>query len=159
EGFITDATAGDICREATPAFMQRDYATGLELVTLRTAERFAKEFNFSIDTSVAHMPDLGPGQVQYPTATRSRGIPPIFFFIMVFVILSVLGNLGRGGRRGRSSGCGGCLWPLLLAQSGSRGSWGGGGFGGGGFGGGGGGGFGGFGGGGGFSGGGGGSSW
>ena len=24
EGFITDATAGDICREATPYFMQRD---------------------------------------------------------------------------------------------------------------------------------------
>jgi uncharacterized protein len=30
EGFITDATAGDICREATPAFIQKDYASGLE---------------------------------------------------------------------------------------------------------------------------------
>lgn len=163
EGFITDATAGDICREATPAFMQRDYATGLELVALRTAERFAREFNFSLDTSLAPLPDLGPAQVQYPTTTRSRGIPPIFYFIIVFLIISFLSNLGRGGRRGRSSGCGGCLWPLLMAQSSSRGGWGGGGFGGGGFGGGfgggGGGGFGGFGGGGGFSGGGGGSSW
>src|SRR6476659_6929935 len=52
EGFITDADAGDICREATPAFAARDYSTGLELVTLRTAERFAQEFNFSIDTAI-----------------------------------------------------------------------------------------------------------
>ena len=28
EGFITDATAGDICREATPAFASRDYCHG-----------------------------------------------------------------------------------------------------------------------------------
>lgn len=46
--FIADSTAGDICREATPAFQQRDYATGLELVTLRTAQRFANEFKFSL---------------------------------------------------------------------------------------------------------------
>ena len=42
EGFITDADAGDICREATPDFRAQDYSTGLELVTLRTAERFAR---------------------------------------------------------------------------------------------------------------------
>src|SRR6476469_6240699 len=34
EGFITDATSGDICREATPAFRQQDYGAGIELVTL-----------------------------------------------------------------------------------------------------------------------------
>jgi uncharacterized protein len=34
EGFITDATAGDICREATPLFIQRDYGSGLELVSI-----------------------------------------------------------------------------------------------------------------------------
>src|SRR5712672_3287993 len=56
EGFITDADAGDICREATPAFAARDYSTGLELVTLRTAERFAKEFNFQLDTTLAPPP-------------------------------------------------------------------------------------------------------
>src|SRR3954463_4896614 len=42
EGFITDATSGDICREATPAFRERDYGTGLELVTLRVAQRYAQ---------------------------------------------------------------------------------------------------------------------
>jgi uncharacterized protein len=176
EGFITDATAGDICREATPAFIRKDYAAGLELVTLRTAERFAKEFNFSIDTSLAAppLPSLPPANVQYPRDSGG-GIPPFFYFILIFVIISVLSNLsGRRGRgRRRQSGCGGCLWPIVLSNmSSGRGSWGssgglgGGGWGGGGWGGGGGfggggggGGFGGFGGGGGFSGGGGGSSW
>ena len=43
-----------ICREATPAFMQKDYSTGLELVTLRTAARFAKEFNFNLDAPPLH---------------------------------------------------------------------------------------------------------
>lgn len=162
EGFITDATAGDICREATPAFAQRDYATGLELVTLRTAQRFANEFKFSLDTALAP-----PEPMRYPAREReSRGISPFVLLIIFFVIMSILSSASRRaqrrGRRGRrDDGCSGCIWPLLLSmpQGGySRGSWGGGGFGGGGsFGGGGG--FGGFGGGGGFSGGGGGSSW
>ena len=65
EGFITDADAGDICREATPAFMQKDYSTGLELVTLRTAERFAKEFNFQLDTSLA--PPVVAKSYDYPS--------------------------------------------------------------------------------------------
>src|SRR5258705_4252495 len=60
EGYITDATAGAACREATPAFAAQDYSTGLELITLRTAERFAREFNFSLDTA------LVPPQVVQP---------------------------------------------------------------------------------------------
>jgi uncharacterized protein len=156
EGFITDATAGDICREATPAFMARDYATGLELVTLRTAQRFANEFHFSLDTSLA-----APEPIQRPVRQSSRGSPPFVIFIIFFVVLSILSNWSQRVRgRGRQNGCSGCIWPLLMSMpsGGGRGGWGGGGFGGG-FGGGGGGGFGGFGGGGGFSGGGGGSSW
>jgi uncharacterized protein len=157
EGFITDATAGDICREATPAFAARDYATGLELVTLRTAQRFANEFGFTIDTALAP-----PTPIRSPQS-ESRGIPPFVFLIIFFVVMSILSSASRRGRgRGRQSGCGGCIWPLILSMPSnggrSRGGWsGGGGFGGGSFGGGGG--FGGFGGGGGFSGGGGGSSW
>jgi uncharacterized protein len=158
EGFITDATAGDICREATPAFIQRDYATGLELVTLRTAQRFANEFGFSLDSSLAPLQPL-----QSPARRSGRGIPPFVIFLVFFVVLSLLSSWAqRAQRRGQKSGCGGCIWPLLLAmQSSGRRGWsgGGGGFGGGFGGGGGGGGFGGFGGGGGFSGGGGGSSW
>ena len=156
EGFITDATAGDICREATPAFAARDYATGLELVTLRTAQRFANEFNFTIDTAL-----VPPEPIRSPRP-ESRGIPPFVFLIIFLVVMSILSSASRRGRgRGRQSGCSGCIWPLILSMpSGghSRGGWSSGGGFGGGFGGGGGG-FGGFGGGGGFSGGGGGSSW
>jgi uncharacterized protein len=147
EGFITDATSGEICREATPAFRQRDYGAGLELVTLRVAQRFAQEFNFALDTTLAAPVIRAPAR---SSSRGSGGISPVFLLILLFVVLSLLG----GGRR---RGCGGCL-PIFLPMGGFGGGRGGG-WSGGGFGGGGGGGFGGFGGGGGFSGGGGGSSW
>jgi uncharacterized protein len=145
EGFITDAEAGDICREATQYFMRRDYAGGLTLVTLRVAQRFADEFHFQLDTAFA--PPAAP-RVRRPSSDDGGGgIPAIVWPVLLFILLSIL-------TRGRMGG--GCLPMLLLfGGRGGRGNWGGGG----GFGGGGGGGFGGFGGGGGFSGGGGGSSW
>lgn len=154
EGFITDATAGEICREATPSFMQRDYAAGLEFVTMRVAQRFAAEFGFSLDSGLA------PPQVTVDTRARSnRGSPisPFIIFVVIWIVLSIVTRASRRGGRGRRSGCGGGM-PLIIPMGGGgwgshRSSWGGGGFGGGG------GGFGGFGGGGGFSGGGGGSSW
>jgi uncharacterized protein len=152
EGFITDATSGDICREATPAFQARDYSAGLELVTLRVAQRYAQEFGFTLDTSFAAPVVRTPAR--RPASSQGGGINPILYIVILFILLSLLGGRGRGG----------CL-PFLLGSMmgggfrGRGGGWGGGGFGGGGFGGGGGGGFGGFGGGGGFSGGGGGSSW
>jgi uncharacterized protein len=157
EGFITDATAGAICREATPAFRQRDYAAGLELVTLRVAERFASEFGFSLDSG------LGPPPVRVERPARSnrgRSISPFVIFIIIWIVIAIVSaasRRGARGRRGRRDGCGGGV-PLIIPMGGGgwssgRSSWGGGGFGGGG------GGFGGFGGGGGFSGGGGGSSW
>ena len=155
EGYITDATAGAACREATPAFAARDYSTGLELLTLRTAERFAREFNFSLDTALVPPPMAQPAY-DYPSRS-SRGIPPFVWFIIFLVVLSILSSGRRRGRRG----CGGCIpIPIIIPTGGfgggGRGGWGGGG----GWGGsGGGGGFGGFGGGGGFEGGGGGSSW
>lgn len=159
EGFITDATAAEICREATPSFIRQDYSSGLELITLRTAQRFATEFNFSLDTTL--VPPLPP----ISTRRTRGGFPPQLFFIIFVVIMMILQGIAR--RRGSRSGCGGggggvgsaLPWIILnsMGSSGGRGgNWGGGG--GGGFGGGGGG-FGGFGGGGGFSGGGGGSSW
>jgi uncharacterized protein len=152
EGFITDATAGEICREATPMFRERDYAGGLALVTLRVAQRFATEFGFTLDTALAP-----PIPVQRAERSRGGGINPFWIFIAVWIILAILSSRSRRGRRGRG-GCGGGL-PLIIPMgrgggwSSGGGSWGGGGLGGGG------GGFGGFGGGGGFSGGGGGSSW
>ncbi|HEV7992233.1 MAG TPA: TPM domain-containing protein [Gemmatimonadaceae bacterium] len=147
EGFITDAMSGEICRAATPAFMARDYGTGLELVTLQVAQRYAQEFGFTLDTAL-EVPAM-PVPARRPQQRSSGGINPIFLLILFFIVISML-----GGRRGR----GGCL-PIFIPMGGFGGGGRGGGWGGGGFGGGGGGGFGGFGGGGGFSGGGGGSNW
>jgi uncharacterized protein len=150
EGFITDATAGEICRTAVPRFMEKDYSGAMLLVTREVAGRFAQEFGFALDTS------LVPREPVPVTRTTGGGIPPWVIFIIFFVVVSLLNNMARRGRRGRRSGCGGGM-PIIIPMGGGFGR-GGGGWGGGGFGGGGGG-FGGFGGGGGFSGGGGGSSW
>jgi uncharacterized protein len=147
EGFITDATTGAICQEATPLFAQRDYGAGIQLVTLRVAQRYAQEFGFTLDTAF-DAPAYAPPSRRPAPVERGGGINPIVLLIILFIVLSLLG----GGRRR------GCM-PIFIPFGG--GGWGGGGgnWGGGGFGGGGGGGFGGFGGGGGFSGGGGGSDW
>lgn len=150
EGFITDATSGDICREATPFFQAQNYSAGLLLVTARVAQRYAQEFGFTLDTSLAA--PMAPAPVQRPASSRGGGINPIVYLIIFFILLSLLGGRGRGG-------CLPFLFGFMAGGGGRGGGWGGGGFGGGGFGGGGGGGFGGFGGGGGFSGGGGGSNW
>src|SRR5438045_9023178 len=85
EGFITDADAGDICREATPAFMAKDYSTGIELVTVRTAQRFAQEFKFTLDTALASAGPPAP-VAEYPSR-NSGGIPPFAIFIIFIVIL------------------------------------------------------------------------
>ena len=147
EGFITDATAGEICREATPAFRQRDYGAGAELVALRVAQRYAGEFKVALDTSL-RAPEIAPERQPVRRGRSGTGINPFFLLVILFIVLNLF-----GGRRRR--GC----FPWWLPFVGGFGGGGGGGWSGGGFGGGGGGGFGGFGGGGGFSGGGGGSSW
>ena len=145
EGFIPDAVAGDIRREATPLLQRRDYGGALYLITARLAERYAAEFGFSLDSAGVPMPLRGRrARAQQPDG--GGGISP-FVALMVFVVTMMLLS---GGRR---SGCLGFLLGQAVGQAmGGGGRWGGGGgFGGGG---GGGGGFGGFGGGGGFSGGG-----
>ena len=52
EGFITDATSGQICRDATDAFKARNYGDGIEQVVEQVAQRFAGEYNFALDTSL-----------------------------------------------------------------------------------------------------------
>ncbi|HEY9225820.1 MAG TPA: TPM domain-containing protein, partial [Gemmatimonadaceae bacterium] len=52
EGFITDAATGQFRDEATPYFQRRDYGAGIALMTARIAERYAREFNFQIDSSL-----------------------------------------------------------------------------------------------------------
>ena len=133
EGFIPDAVAGDIRREATPLLAQGNYGGGLSLITARLAERYAAEFDFALDSTLVP-----------PRRRQEQGIPPIAFLVALLILVSLMsgGGGGRGRRRRRGL-------AVLLSPVG--GGFGGGGFGGGGFGGGG---FGGFGGGGGFSGGG-----
>jgi uncharacterized protein len=148
EGFITDADAGTLCREAVPYFRQRDYGAGAEFLATRVAAEFAREFNFTLDSSSALAPEP-PQDVQVRRGNGGGPSPFLIFalFIIAYIILSSVG---------RRRGCGGCIpIPIIFPTGGGyrRGGWGGG------FGGGGGGGFGGFGGGGGFSGGGGGSNW
>ena len=131
EGFINDAVAGDIRREALPQLRDGAYGPALALVTARVAERYAAEFGFALDSTLV------------PPRPRSReeGDGPIPLIVFIIIWLLIAGASRR--RRGRG---GLVVVPFPM---------GGGGFGGGGFGGfGGGGGFGGFGGGGGFSGGG-----
>ncbi|HEX3159171.1 MAG TPA: TPM domain-containing protein [Gemmatimonadaceae bacterium] len=149
EGFIIDADAGTWCREATAYFRNRDYGSGLELLTFRVAQDYATEFGFALDTALAR-------QAPAPVAQRAarRGVSPLVLVFLFFVFMMIMGSISRrgGGGRGGRGGGGGFI-PIFIPPT--RGGWGGGGGGWGG----GGGGFGGFGGGGGFSGGGGGSSW
>jgi len=149
EGFITDATSGEICRQQTPLFRAQDYAGALERIATDVAGRYAANFGVTLD-------GVPPPQVRRP-GRQSQGIPPFMIVLALVIVFSVLSSAG-----GRRRGCMGCI-PIPIPGP-SSGGWHGGGFsGGGGFGGfgggGGGGGFGGFGGGGGFSGGGGGSNW
>jgi uncharacterized protein len=152
EGFITDANAGDICREATPAFRARDYGAGIELVVTRVAEEFADEFGFSEDTALAGRTRQVSGQDGIPLWVK------IFIAIMLILFVRAMSEAARQGRREFRRRRGWDAFPPLIffpptrgrGRSGGWGSFGGGS---------GGGGFGGFGGGGGFSGGGGGSSW
>lgn len=155
EGFITDADAGSICREAVQGFFRnQDYAHGTEFLAARVAGEFAREFGFTLDSSSV-VPTVQP-DIQQDRRSSGRGLSPFVIFVLFIVAYMILSSVAS-----RRRGCSGCIpIPIVFPTGGGyrRGGWGGG-FGGGGFGGGGGGGFGGFGGGGGFSGGGGGSSW
>ena len=64
EGFITDATTGEFRDEAIPFFVRRDYGQGIELMTLRVAQRFADEFHFQLDSTY---------RAPEPPMQRSRG--------------------------------------------------------------------------------------
>ncbi|MEW5918960.1 MAG: TPM domain-containing protein, partial [Gemmatimonadota bacterium] len=68
EGFITDGTAGQIRDEAIPALRAADYNAAIELITLRVAERFAREFAFTLDSAFA------PPVVQRPVPS-ARAFP------------------------------------------------------------------------------------
>jgi len=140
EGFITDATAGSLCREAVPRFAAGDYGGAIEFLAVSIADRYAAEFGVTLD---------GQPREARRSAPSGEGGSRFVTLLIVIVIIILLSSRGRGRR--------GCI-PIPIGGPTIGGGFGHGGFGGG-FGGGGGGGFGGFGGGGGFSGGGGGSDW
>jgi uncharacterized protein len=141
EGFITDATAGSLCREAVPLFAARDYGGATEYLALAIADRYAAAFGVTLDGQ--------PRPVRRTQPDSDRGGNSGFLMLLIIIVIIIM--LSSRGRRG------GCI-PIPIGGPSIGGGFGHGGFGGG-FGGGGGGGFGGFGGGGGFSGGGGGSDW
>lgn len=158
EGFISDGTAGDIWRATIPDLRRADYSTALEKITYSIAERYAREFGFSLDSVAA--------PAQTPARRGPRSAAPLLFvaaFIGFMIIAGIAGAATtkgrRYGRRHRGGGMADALpWIILNAvlqsnRGGGRSR------GGGGWGGSGGGGFGGFGGGGGFSGGGSHGSW
>jgi len=153
EGFILDAEAAALCREAVPYFQRQEYGEGVAYLASRVGEQFAREFGFTLD-STSRPPPQPIQQPEFDGRRITGGLSPFTIFVLFVVAWIILSSVGR--RRG----CGGCIpVPIVFPGGGySRGGWGGGGWGGGG-GGFGGGGFGGFGGGGGFSGGGGGSDW
>ena len=132
EGFINDAVAGDIRREATPPLREGAYGPALALITARLAERYAAEFGFALDSTL-----VPPRRRSSEEGSRFPLV--LFLFLWLFINGMARRRRGRGGM---------VVVPFPIGRGGF------GGFGGGGFGGFGGGGFGGFGGGGGFSGGG-----
>ena len=156
EGFVTDGVAGDIQRSAIPYFQRQDYGGAINLIATSLADRYAREFGVTLDTSL-----VPQARVREP-GSQPINMAPSFgtFIFLLFVVFLILSGLRRTRLAGGGNGCLNLLWAISVAQShGRRSGWGGGrgGFGGGSFGGGGG--FGGFGGGGGFSGGGSSGSW
>src|SRR4051812_38511278 len=118
EGFLTDATTGAIQDEALASF-NGDYSRVVEIMATRVAQRYATEFNFTLQpTTISEQ----PARRRLPS--RSRSVPPFVWLLLFFIII----RLVTGGRRRR-----GCL-PFFIPMGGG---WGGGGFSGGGFGGGG----------------------
>jgi uncharacterized protein len=161
-GFLTDAMAGVITREAIlPKFKAGDMGGGIEA----GADAIIKQMSLPPEEAQKNIAQAEQAQKQ---RQHSGGSPlPVIFWLMVFGFVA-LSHFRRGaGRRYRTRGGGISPWVMLwglnaLSNSGRRGGWGGGSsFGGGDWGGGGGGGgFGGFSGGGGsFGGGGAGGSW
>ena len=138
EQWITDGFAGETSREVmAPEFRNGRYGAGLLAGTARIAGRIAQARNVQLTG------------VETPRQRRSTPtVLPVWWLIIIFIVISMLsrwgGGPGRGVRRWGRGGWSG--WSSGVGPFG--GGFGGGGFGGGGFGGGGfGGGFGGFGGG------------
>src|SRR5690348_8443737 len=91
EGLITDEMTGQFRDAAIPYFRNRDYGTGIEVMTLGVAQRFAGEFNFQVDSSFQQVvPQTQP--TRSSSRRTSQGIPPVVWLFILFFILSMLGR-------------------------------------------------------------------
>ena len=113
EGFITDATAGDICREATPAFAQKDYATGTRAGNAQNGsairERIQLPDRYGARSTRAS--DLSCEARQGNTAVR---IPAHF---LRDHLDPAGGRQESSAPKGKKSGCNGCIWPLIIVDA------------------------------------------
>ena len=101
--FFTAAQAGRIRDQyMVPAFMQRDYGTGILLGVIGIAERYANALHFQL-TGATPLPEPQP-------APRSGGrgrLGVVFWIIIAFVVISAIRSSRRGGRGGGGFGGGG----------------------------------------------------
>jgi uncharacterized protein len=126
-GFMTDAMAGIITREAIlPHFKQKppDYGGGIEA----GADAIIKQM--SLPPEEAQKNVAAANQAQQQRQRSSGGALPGFFWFMIiaFVILSMFRRAGGRRYRNRSGGISPwvVLWGLNELGRGSRGGWGGG---------------------------------
>ncbi len=134
EGFLPDGRVGGILdRDVVPSLKSRNFNTAILQASRQLVAACAAEFGVMID---------GIGPADAPSEERSRGIPPILFYLLLFLAFLVfrvfiIPIARRGGNRGMWYGGG-----IGVGGGGFGGGFGGGGggfggFGGGGFGGGG----------------------
>ncbi|MBM4194033.1 MAG: TPM domain-containing protein [Gemmatimonadetes bacterium] len=88
EGFIPDAVAGDIRREAISYLQRQDYSGALNAISLRLTQRYAAEFGFALDSA-----DTAPARPPDPQSS------PLFTAMLVITVAVVLLTF-RGRRHG-----------------------------------------------------------
>ena len=98
EGFITDATSGQLCRDATDDFRARQYGAGLAQITLQVAQRFADEYHFTLDTTL-----VATTQTYAPVSRGDGQLPlaKIIFIVIIIIFFDHQPELARIARRVR----------------------------------------------------------